>query len=236
MGMGSIITVRNLTKSYRMGEVEVAAVNNVSFDIAEGEFAAILGPSGSGKSTILNIIGGMDKATAGEVFVEGTNISSSSEDELTYFRRNKVGFVFQFYNLMPDLTAGENVELAAEVCMDPLDGYKLLEEVGLQDHAGYFPSQMSGGQQQRVSIARALAKNPAILLCDEPTGALDYSTGKLILSLLHEVNKKYHKTVVIITHNNAIGEMADKIIKLRSGEIENIIINDNPKNPEEIEW
>jgi putative ABC transport system ATP-binding protein len=236
MGMGSIITVRNLTKSYRMGEVEVAAVNNVSFDIAEGEFAAILGPSGSGKSTILNIIGGMDKATAGEVFVEGTNISSSSEDELTYFRRNKVGFVFQFYNLMPDLTAGENVELAAEVCMDPLDGYKLLEEVGLQDHAGYFPSQMSGGQQQRVSIARALAKNPAILLCDEPTGALDYSTGKLILSLLHEVNKKYHKTVVIITHNNAIGEMADKIIRLRSGEIENIIINDNPKNPEEIEW
>lgn len=236
MGLGSIISVRNLTKSYRMGDIEVPAVNNVSFDIAEGEFAAILGPSGSGKSTILNIIGGMDKATSGEVHVEGTDISCCSEDELTYFRRDKVGFVFQFYNLMPDLTAGENVELAAEVCKNPLDGYKLLNEVGLQDRAGYFPSQMSGGQQQRVAIARALAKNPAILLCDEPTGALDYSTGKLILSLLHEVNKKYNKTVVIITHNNAIGDMADKIIRLRSGEIENIIINDSPKNPEEIEW
>lgn len=178
----------------------------------------------------------MDKATSGDVSVDKVNISNCSEDEITYFRRNKVGFVFQFYNLMPDLTAGENVELAAEVCSNPLDGYKLLEEVGLKDRAGYFPSQMSGGQQQRVAIARALAKNPSMLLCDEPTGALDYSTGKLILSLLHDVNRKFHKTVVIITHNNAIGEMADKIIKLRSGEIEKVIINDCPKNPEEIEW
>lgn len=236
MGMGSIITVRNLKKLYKMGDIEVAAVNDVSFDIAEGEFTAILGPSGSGKSTILNIIGGMDRATSGEVFVDGINISSSGEDELTYFRRNKVGFVFQFYNLMPDLTAGENVELAAEICKNSLDGHRLLEEVGLQDRAGYFPSQMSGGQQQRVAIARALAKNPAILLCDEPTGALDYATGKLILSVLHDVNKRFHKTVVIITHNNSIGEMADRVIRLRSGEIEKITINDNPKKPEEIEW
>lgn len=236
MGNGSIIKVRNLTKLYKMGDIEVAAVNNVSFDIADGEFTAILGPSGSGKSTILNIIGGMDKASSGEVYIDGTNISNCSDNELTYFRRDKVGFVFQFYNLMPDLTAGENVELAAEVCKNPLDGYKLLEEVGLQDRAHYFPSQMSGGQQQRVAIARALAKNPAILLCDEPTGALDYATGKLILSVLHDVNKKFHKTVVIITHNNSIGEMADKVIRLRSGEIENVIINDSPKNPEEIEW
>jgi ABC-type antimicrobial peptide transport system, ATPase component len=236
MGTGNIISVRNLTKSYKMGDIEVNAVNNVSFDIADGEFAAILGPSGSGKSTILNITGGMDKPTSGEVYVEGVNIAGCSEDELTYFRRDKVGFVFQFYNLMPDLTAGENVELAAEVCKNPLDGHKLLDEVGLQDRKDYFPSQMSGGQQQRVAIARALAKNPAILLCDEPTGALDYATGKLILSVLHNVNKKFHKTVVIITHNNAIGEMADKVIRLRSGEIEDILINSNPKNPEEIEW
>lgn len=236
MGMGNIISVQNLTKLYRMGDIDVPAVNRVSFDIKEGEFTAILGPSGSGKSTLLNIIGGMDKATSGEIYIEGTKLTNCSEEELTYFRRNKVGFVFQFYNLMPDLTAGENVELAAEVCRNPLDGYKLLEEVGLVDHANYFPSQMSGGQQQRVAIARALAKNPAILLCDEPTGALDYATGKLILSLLHDVNKKYHKTVVIITHNNAIGEIADRVIRLRSGEIENITINENPKNPDEIEW
>lgn len=234
--MAAIISVKNLTKAYKMGDIEVTAVNNISFDVADGEFAAILGPSGSGKSTILNIIGGMDKATSGDVYIENINISKSSDEELTYFRRDRVGFVFQFYNLMPDLTAGENVELAGEVCKNPLDVYKLLEEVGLMDKASYFPSQMSGGQQQRVAIARALAKNPAILLCDEPTGALDYTTGKLILSLLHDVNKKFHKTVVIITHNNAIGEMADKIIRLRSGEIENIIINKNPKNPDEIEW
>lgn len=234
--MAAIINVENLTKAYKMGDIEVTAVNNVSFDIADGEFAAILGPSGSGKSTILNIIGGMDKATSGDVYIDNINISKCSDEELTYFRRDRVGFVFQFYNLMPDLTAGENVELAAEVCKNPHDGYKLLEEVGLMDKASYFPSQMSGGQQQRVAIARALAKNPAILLCDEPTGALDYTTGKLILSLLHDVNKKFHKTVVIITHNNAIGEMADKIIRLRSGEIENIIFNKNPKNPDEIEW
>lgn len=236
MGMGNIISVQNLTKLYRMGDIDVPAVNRVSFVIKEGDFTAILGPSGSGKSTLLNIIGGMDKATSGEIYIEGTKLTNCSEEELTYFRRNKVGFVFQFYNLMPDLTAGENVELAAEVCSNPLDGYKLLEEVGLVDHANYFPSQMSGGQQQRVAIARALAKNPAILLCDEPTGALDYATGKLILSLLHDVNKKYHKTVVIITHNNAIGEIADRVIRLRSGEIENITINENPKNPDEIEW
>lgn len=234
--MAAIISVKSLTKAYKMGDIEVTAVNNISFDIADGEFAAILGPSGSGKSTILNIIGGMDKATSGDVYIDNINISKCSDEELTYFRRDRVGFVFQFYNLMPDLTAGENVELAAEACKNPLDGYKLLEEVGLMDKASYFPSQMSGGQQQRVAIARALAKNPAILLCDEPTGALDYTTGKLILSLLHDVNKKFHKTVVIITHNNAIGEMADKIIRLRSGEIENIIINKNPKNPDEIEW
>lgn len=179
MGMGNIISVQNLTKLYRMGDIDVPAVNRVSFDIKEDEFTAILGPSGSGKSTLLNIIGGMDKATSGEIYIEGTKLTNCSEEELTYFRRNKVGFVFQFYNLMPDLTAGENVELAAEVCRNPLDGYKLLEEVGLVDHANYFPSQMSGGQQQRVAIARALAKNPAILLCDEPTGALDYAMASL---------------------------------------------------------
>jgi putative ABC transport system ATP-binding protein len=234
--MSSIIKVEGLTKVYTMGEIQVNAADGVDFGIEEGEFAAILGPSGSGKSTVLNIIGGMDRPTSGTVEVMGEEISEYSDDKLTFFRRDRVGFVFQFYNLMPNLTARENVELSAEICREPLDTERIMEEVGLKDRMDYFPSQMSGGQQQRVAIARALAKNPAIILCDEPTGALDYTTGKLILSVLKRINREFKKTVVVITHNSAIGDMADKVIKLRSGRVESVRINSCPKSPDEIEW
>ncbi|WP_069649910.1 ABC transporter ATP-binding protein [Caloranaerobacter ferrireducens] len=231
-----IMKVRNLSKFYQMGEVQVKALQDVSFDIYEGEFVVILGPSGSGKSTLLNILGGMDKPTKGKVFLRDEEITSYNEKQLTEYRREKIGFVFQFYNLMSNLTAKENVELATEICSRPLDIDQILEDVGLGDRKNHFPSQMSGGEQQRVAIARAVAKNPLILLCDEPTGALDFKTGISILSLLNKVNKIYKKTVVVITHNSPIANMADRVIKMRSGRILENRVNPNPVEPERIEW
>jgi len=219
-----------------MGEVTVNALCDASFDIYEGEFIVILGPSGSGKSTLLNIIGGMDLPTQGKVFLRDDEINKYNDRKLTAYRRDKVGFVFQFYNLMANLTAKENVELATEMCMEALNIDEVMEAVELGDRKDHFPSQLSGGEQQRVAIARAVAKNPLMLLCDEPTGALDYKTGLLILSLLHKINRQFNKTVVIITHNMAIGEMADRVIKMRSGRIVEIKENASPIPPERIEW
>lgn len=231
-----LMKVEDVSKDYKMGEVSVNALIDASFDIYDGEFIVILGPSGSGKSTLLNILGGMDLPTEGKVLVKGEEINSYNDKKLTAYRRDKVGFVFQFYNLMANLTAKENVELATEMCKDALDIDKIMEEVGLGERKDHFPSQMSGGEQQRVAIARAVAKNPLLLLCDEPTGALDYKTGLLILSLLHKINRDLKKTVIIITHNMAIGDMADRVIKMRSGRIVEIKENENPIPPERIEW
>ncbi|NTW05671.1 MAG: ABC transporter ATP-binding protein [Peptococcaceae bacterium] len=219
-----------------MGDVMVEALKESSLDIYSGEMLVILGPSGSGKSTLLNIMGGMDSPTRGEIFFQDRDISSGGEDILTDYRRNKVGFVFQFYNLIPDLTARENIELAAELVKNPLAIDKILDEVGLSGRKDHFPAQMSGGEQQRVSIARAVIKNPPLLLCDEPTGALDYQTGKLILALLKKINKETSCTVVLITHNIAIGGMGDRVVRMRSGEIVEIIENAEPISPEMIEW
>lgn len=235
--MGHILMrVENVSKLYQMGEVTVTAAKNINLDIYEGEFVVILGPSGSGKSTVLNILGGMDLPTEGKVFMEGEDITNYNDRKLTLYRREKIGFVFQFYNLMANLTARENVELATEICKDALDVDSILEAVDLGDRKDHFPSQLSGGEQQRVAIARAVAKNPALLLCDEPTGALDFETGIKILTLLKEINQKYNKTVIIITHNTPIGDMGDRVIRMRSGEIIEIKINQNPINPERIEW
>ncbi len=231
-----LIKAENISKYYQMGEVEVRALEDASFEIYEGEFVVILGPSGSGKSTLLNIIGGMDVPTGGNVFFRDDEITGYDDKLLTMYRRNKVGFVFQFYNLMANLTARENVELASEICENPLEVDLVMAEVNLNDRMDHFPSQMSGGEQQRVAIARAVAKNPDILLCDEPTGALDFKTGISILSLLNKVNKNHYKTVVIITHNAAIADMADRVIKMRSGRIVSDIYNDKPISPERIEW
>lgn len=231
-----IVVVRDVVKEYEMGEVIVKAADGMSFDISEGEFVVVLGPSGSGKSTVLNIVGGMDRATSGEVWVNGRNIAEISDKELTLYRRDQIGFVFQFYNLMPNLTALENVELVTQVSREPLNAKEVLRDVGLEERLQNFPAQMSGGEQQRVAIARALVKNPVLLLCDEPTGALDYKTGKSILKLLHDVNRKMKKTVAIITHNAAIAAMADKVIRVKSGEVEAVEINENPQPPENIEW
>lgn len=230
------LKVENLSKNYIMGEVTVKALENVSFGVEKGEFVVILGPSGSGKSTLLNIIGGMDTPSAGSVFFNNELITNMTDKELTYYRRNKIGFVFQFYNLMATLTAKENVELAAELCENSMDIGEVMAAVGLGDRADHFPSQMSGGEQQRVAIARAVAKNPQILLCDEPTGALDFETGIQILKVLKDVNKKYKNTVVVITHNSSIAQMADKVIKMRSGKITEITINESPIPAERIEW
>jgi len=232
----SVIKVTNLVKEYKMGECTVNAVNDVSFEIPKGDFVVVLGPSGSGKSTLLNIVGGMDKPTAGEVWIEDENISKYTLKQLTIFRREKIGFVFQFYNLLASLTTYENIEIASRISNDPLDIDTILKAVDLEHRKESFPSQMSGGEQQRVAIARAVAKNPAILLCDEPTGALDYNTGKLILKLLYKINKEFNKTVVVITHNAAIADMADRVIKMKSGVIESIKINEHPISPEEVEW
>ena len=232
----NIIVVKNMIKEYKMGEVTVRACDGISFEIAMGEFVVILGPSGSGKSTVLNIIGGMDRPTSGEVFVEGKNIAQYSDKGLTNYRRKSVGFVFQFYNLIPNLTAMENVELVTQVCDNPLKPKEVIKDVGLTERAGNFPAQLSGGEQQRVAIARALVKNPLILLCDEPTGALDYKTGKLVLEFLHDMNRNMKKTTIVITHNAAIAAMADRIIKIRSGAVEAVTLNDNPVPPERIEW
>ncbi len=234
--MNKIIEAVNIKKSYRMGEVEVKALNDVSIDIYEGEFAVILGPSGSGKSTLLNIIGGMDSADEGKVFVANEEITKYNDRKLTAYRRNSVGFVFQFYNLMSNLTAKENVELATELCKNPLNIDSIIKEVGLWERKDHFPSQLSGGEQQRVAIARAVAKNPLLILCDEPTGALDYKTGIMILSLLYKINKDFKKTVVIISHNMAIGGMGDRIIKMSSGSIVENKVNHEPVSPERIEW
>lgn len=231
-----LMKIENLSKDYQMGDVSVKALENINFDLIDGEFVVILGPSGSGKSTLLNIMGGMDLPTAGTVRIGDEEINGYNDKKLTRFRREQVGFVFQFYNLMANLTAKENVELATEMCKNALSIDEVLDAVGLFDRKEHFPSQMSGGEQQRVAIARAVAKNPLLLLCDEPTGALDYKTGLLILSLLHKINKTYKKTVVVITHNAAIGAMADCVIRMSSGNIVEIKTNENPVPPERIEW
>lgn len=231
-----ILRAENLSKSYQMGEIEVKALQDTSFGIEEGQFVVILGPSGSGKSTLLNIIGGMDQPSSGKVFLHEEEITAYNEKQLTEYRRNKVGFIFQFYNIMANLTAEENVELATEISRDPLPIHEILEAVGLAERKDHFPAQMSGGEQQRVSIARAVAKNPEILLCDEPTGALDFNTGITILSLLRKVNRDMEKTVIVITHNSDIAHMADRVIKMRSGRIIEDDINTHPIDAEEIKW
>lgn len=232
----NVIRVEHISKSYLMGEIEVKALQEASFEIRDGEFVVILGPSGSGKSTLLNIIGGMDLPTSGKVFLYDEEITGYNERQLTQYRRDKVGFVFQFYNIMANLTAEENVELATEISRKPLPVDQVLEAVGLGERKDHFPAQMSGGEQQRVSIARAVAKNPDILLCDEPTGALDYNTGITILSLLRKVNREMGKTVIVITHNSDIAYMADRVIKMRSGRIIDDRVNESPMAVEDIKW
>ncbi|WP_372007197.1 ABC transporter ATP-binding protein [Paenibacillus chitinolyticus] len=234
--MNKLIEFKNVAKEYKIGEVQIKALDGVDFSITEGEFVVILGASGAGKSTILNILGGMDTATSGQVFVGDQEITSLGEKKLTQYRGEKVGFVFQFYNLIPNLNALENVEFATEVCKNYLDAKQILYKVGLQDRIKNFPSQLSGGEQQRVAIARAVAKNPLLLLCDEPTGALDYVTGKSVLKLLQELNKDTKTCVVLVTHNSAIAPMADKIIKVKSGKIESVTLNKEKQNVEGIEW
>jgi putative ABC transport system ATP-binding protein len=231
-----IVVVKDVIKEYKMGEVTVRAVDGMTFDINEGEFVVFLGPSGSGKSTILNIIGGMDRTTSGEVWVKGRNIAELSNRELTIYRRDNIGFIFQFYNLMPSLTALENVEIMTRVSINPLNSKEILTEIGLGERLNNFPGQLSGGEQQRVAIARAIVKNPLLLLCDEPTGALDYETSKAILKLLLSINKKFNKTIIIITHNSAIAKMADKVIRVRSGMVESVTLNENPLPAERIVW
>ncbi|WP_313756702.1 ABC transporter ATP-binding protein [Tissierella sp.] len=236
MEVNILLKIMALNKFYEMGEVKVAAIKNINLEIYKGEFLVILGPSGSGKSTLLNILGGMDLPTEGKIFIDNEDITNYNDKKLTAYRREKIGFVFQFYNLMANLTARENIELATELCKNGLNIDDVLKSVGLEDREDHFPSQMSGGEQQRVAIARAVAKNPMLLLCDEPTGALDFETGIKILKLLKDINKRYKKTVIVITHNTPIGQMADRVIRMRSGEITDIKRNDNPINPERIEW
>lgn len=234
--MKKIIDFKDVTKTYKIGEIDIKALNGVSFDIYEGEFVVVLGASGAGKSTILNILGGMDSATGGRIIVNGEDIKNYNDRQLTKYRRENIGFVFQFYNLVSNLTALENVEFAAEVCKDHLDAKEIMFRVGLSERAKNFPTQLSGGEQQRVAIARAIAKNPLLLLCDEPTGALDYVTGKKVLQLLEEVNSEYNKTVVLITHNSLIAPMADKVIRVKSGEIESVTLNEKKVSVKELEW
>lgn len=232
----SFIELKDVVKTYKMGEIEIKAADNISFPIEKGEFVIVVGPSGAGKTTVLNILGGMDKATSGEILVDGTDIGKFTEKELTKYRRDDVGFVFQFYNLVQNLTALENVELASQMKTDASEAEEVLAEVGLSNRLDNFPSQLSGGEQQRVSIARALAKNPKLLLCDEPTGALDYITGKSILKLLQDTCREKKMTVVVITHNSALTPMADKIIKIKNGQVDKILINEKPTPVEQIEW
>ena len=232
----SYVKLDKVYKIYKMGEVEIRAVDNISFEISKGEFVVVVGPSGAGKTTVLNILGGMDTATKGNVFVDGSNIAKYNSRQLTAYRRDDIGFVFQFYNLVPNLTALENVELAMQICKNPLDAKKVLCEVGLEDRMGNFPAQLSGGEQQRVSIARALAKNPKLLLCDEPTGALDYQTGKAILKLLQDMCREKGMTVIVITHNSALTPMADRVIHIKNGTVSAMELNTDPTPVEEIEW
>lgn len=232
----TMVQATDLCKYFGSGGTLVKAIDKISFSIDKGSFTIILGPSGAGKTTLLNLLGGMDSATDGNLVVDGEDLVGMKNKELTLYRRNKVGFVFQFYNLMPNLTALENVELASEICKDAYDPMEILEKVGLEERASAFPTTLSGGEQQRVSIARAIAKNPQILLCDEPTGALDYKTGKEILRLLHDMSKKEGKTVILVTHNSALKDMGDKVIKVKNGKIESEIRIYNPKPIEEMEW
>ena len=232
----SYISLENVTKIYNMGDVKIKACDGIDFGIEKGEFAVIVGPSGAGKTTVLNILGGMDSLTSGTVTVDGNEVSSYKGKKQVAYRREDVGFVFQFYNLMQNLTALENVELALEICSDPMDAAAILREVGLEDRMDNFPAQLSGGEQQRVAIARALAKNPKLLLCDEPTGALDYQTGKAVLKLLMDTCRNKGMTVIVITHNQAITPMADKVIHIRNGKVSKVEINENPLPIEEIEW
>lgn len=234
--MENFVKLHNITKIYKMGEVEIRAVDGIDFSIHKGEFVVIVGPSGAGKTTVLNILGGMDTATSGSLVVDGEEITKYSARQLTGYRREDIGFVFQFYNLVPNLTALENVELALQICKAPLDARTVLEEVGLTDRMDNFPAQLSGGEQQRVSIARALAKNPKLLLCDEPTGALDYNTGKAILKLLQDMCRERGMTVIVITHNSALAPMADRLIKIKNGRVSKMEINENPVSIDEIEW
>ena len=232
----AFVEFRDVCKVYRMGEVEVAAVDGMSFDIEQGELAVVVGPSGSGKTTLLNMLGGMDSATSGTIRLDGREISAFSERELTYYRRYDIGFVFQFYNLVQNLTALENVELAAQICRDPLPADEMLRQVGLGSRIDNFPAQLSGGEQQRVAIARALAKNPKLLLCDEPTGALDYRTGKAILKLLQDTCAQTGRTVVLITHNSAFTAIADRVVHIKEGRVERVVLNDCPLAAELVEW
>lgn len=239
MGLQSrenFVQLKNVSKIYKMGEVEIRAVDGIEFHVAKGEFVVIVGPSGAGKTTVLNILGGMDTVTEGQVLVDGENIAAYSQRQLTGYRRDDIGFVFQFYNLIPNLTALENVELALQICKHPLDARDVLEEVGLGKRLKNFPAQLSGGEQQRVSIARALAKNPKLLLCDEPTGALDYQTGKAILKLLQDMCREKGMTVLVITHNSAIAPMADRVIQIKNGRVASMRMNEHPVSVMDIEW
>lgn len=232
----AFVTFENVGKVYKTGDVEVRALHNVSFEIEKGESCVVVGQSGAGKTTLLNILGGMDTLTEGHVLLDGRDISTLNEKQMATYRRFDIGFVFQFYNLIPNLTAVENVEIASQLSKDPLDSMAVMKQVGLADRALNFPAQLSGGEQQRVAIARALAKNPKLLLCDEPTGALDYETGKAILKLLQDTCRKSGMTVVIITHNSALTAMADRVVKIKNGTVASVSINENPESIENIEW
>ena len=234
--MENYVELRDVRKIYKTGEIEIAAADGINFHVKKGEFAVVVGASGAGKTTVLNILGGMDTATSGKVLVDGENIVKYNTRNLTAYRREDIGFVFQFYNLIPNLTALENVELALQICKEPLDATTVLKEVGLSDRMHNFPAQLSGGEQQRVSIARALAKNPKLLLCDEPTGALDYNTGKAILKLLQDTCRQQGMTVILITHNSAIAPMADRVIHIKNGKVSKVVENEHPIPVETIEW
>lgn len=234
--MAAFVEFKDVKKTYKMGETEIHALNGADFEINKGEFCVIVGASGAGKTTILNILGGMDTLTSGNVILDGTDISKMSKKQLTSYRRYDIGFVFQFYNLVQNLTALENVELAAQICCEPLNAADVLKQVGLEERMKNFPAQLSGGEQQRVAIARALAKNPKLLLCDEPTGALDYNTGKAVLKLLQDTCRKTGMTVVVITHNSAISAMADRVITVKNGKVSDMRLNDNIADAADIEW
>ena len=234
--MSSFVKFENVSKVYKTGEVEIKALHDVNFEIEKGEFCVIVGASGAGKTTILNILGGMDTLTDGKVYLDGEEVSAYNKKKLTGYRHHDVGFVFQFYNLVQNLTAQENVELAAQICKEPLDAATVLKEVGLEERMKNFPAQLSGGEQQRVAIARALAKNPKLLLCDEPTGALDYNTGKAVLKLLQDTCREKGKTVVVITHNQALTAMADRVIMVKNGTVQSMVLNENITKVEDIEW